>query len=47
MRSNFLERATLSGLKLFKHPGVEQLLWMTTSVGEWRNFVSVDQLWAA
>ena len=47
MRGKFLERVPPSGLKLFKHPGVEQLLWTTTSVGESRNFVSVDQLWAA
>jgi hypothetical protein len=39
MRSNFLERATLSGLKFFKHPAAEQLLCMTTSVGESRNCV--------
>jgi len=39
MRGKFLERMPPSGLELFKHPGVEQLLSMTTSVGESRNCV--------
>ncbi len=43
MRGKFLERAPSSGLELFKHPGVEQLLSITTSVGESRNGVRVDQ----